>query len=209
MGIVGSIVGGIFGSKASNDAANQAAQNAATNNAFAQHMYDANKELISPEIANSNLAQNSINGILGLGSAADTAAGSSGLNAYKDTSGYQFLMDQGLGAVNANAAAKGAFQSGATAKALTNYATGLADQTQNNYLTQLTNVANRGTSEKNALMGQGTQLVTQTTANNNGASTAAQQNSINQGNIISGTLSNIGSSFGGGGGGILGSLFGI
>jgi hypothetical protein len=195
-GIVGSIIGGVASSNASSKAAKINAQAQSDNRAFAQSMYDQGKQLITPEINSANSAESGINGILGIGSAADTAAGNAGFSNYRDTSGYQFLMDQANNGIDANAAAKGAFQSGATAKALATYDTGLADSTENNYLSQLNTVANRGTAEKNALLGQGTQLVNETTAANNSQAASSSQNALNQGNIINGTLTNLNSSFG-------------
>lgn len=45
------------------------------------------------------------------------------------TPGYQFALQQGLGAIQSGAAAQGNLLSGGTQKALANYATGLASQT--------------------------------------------------------------------------------
>ena len=207
-GIVGSIIGGVSASSASKKAAKINAQAQADNRAFAQSMYDQGKALITPEINSGNSAENSINGLLGIGSTADAAAGQAGFSNYRDTSGYKFLMDQANNGIDANAAAKGSFQSGATAKALSNYDMGLADTTEGNYISQLTDVANRGTAAKSSLIGQGTNLTNTTVAANNSQAQSSAQNAINQGNIVNGTLSNIGSSFSGGGG-ILSTLFGV
>jgi hypothetical protein len=208
-GIVGSVVGGIASSSASKKAAKINAQAQADNRAFALDMYNKGSDLIQPEIGYGNSAEGAVNGLLGIGSTADTAAGQAGFQNYRDTSGYQFLMDQGNQAVTQNAAAKGAFQSGATAKALVNYGQGLADTTENNYLSQLNTVANRGTAAKQSLIGQGQALTNTTVDANNSAAKSSSQNAINQGNIINGTLQNIASSFPGGGSGALSTLFGI
>jgi hypothetical protein len=205
-GIVGSIVGGVASSNSSSKAAKIAKQTAEENNAFAEKMYDKGEALITPEINSGDNAENYINGMLGIGSTTDATNASNAFGNYRDTSGYQFLMDQANNGIEANAAAKGAFQSGATAKALSQYDMNLADTTKNNYITQLTDVANRGTAAKSSLIGQGTNLTNTVTSNNNTASTAAQNNAINQGNIINNTLPNMSSSFGGS---ALSTLFGI
>ena len=59
------------------------------------------------------------------------------------TPGYQFAYNQGLEAVNRTAAAKGQLGSGNRLYDLTNYGQGLASQTYNDTVNQLTNTLNR------------------------------------------------------------------
>ena len=63
---------------------------------------------------------------------------------FQNTPGYQFALNQGLGAVNAQAALGGNPLSGNTYEALNNYAQGTADQTYNNYVQNLSNQASGG-----------------------------------------------------------------
>ncbi|WP_157220625.1 hypothetical protein [Flavisphingomonas formosensis] len=210
MGIVGSIVGGVASGKASKKAAKIEAETQAANRAFAEKIYDKGVALIQPEVDSGNAAGGYIDALLGLDKT-DSAAADKAFQNYRDTSGYQFLQDEAQKGVLANSAAAGAFQSGATAKALQERAMNLADQTKNNYITQLTDVANRGTSAKGSVISQGQNLTNTVVNANNAQGTAAANNALNQGaiinNVIGGISSSIGSSFGGGGG-ILSALFG-
>lgn len=69
------------------------------------------------------------------------------------TPGYEWALNQGIGALDRSAAAKGLLTSGAQQKGLLAYGQGLADQTYNNYLGNVTNLSNTG---QNAATFQGT-----------------------------------------------------
>lgn len=62
------------------------------------------------------------------------------------TPGYQFAYNQGLEAVNRTAAAKGQLGSGNRLYDLTKFGQGLASQTYNNTVSQLSNLLNRSQS---------------------------------------------------------------
>ena len=64
------------------------------------------------------------------------------------TPGYQFAYNQGLEAVNRTAAAKGQLGSGNRLYDLTKFGQGLASQTYNNTVSQLTNLLNRNQSRE-------------------------------------------------------------
>lgn len=68
---------------------------------------------------------------------------------FRETPGYGFRVAEGEKAIRNNAAALGMRNSGATAKALTGYRMGLADQTYDNYLTRLSNLATGGQQQTN------------------------------------------------------------
>lgn len=68
--------------------------------------------------------------------------------------GYQFRLDQGMNALNANAATRGSLQSGSTLRALQRHGQDYASSEFNNYVNQLFNVAGYGqtsTGQGNAL----------------------------------------------------------
>ena len=71
---------------------------------------------------------------LGLGGA---AGNQSALAALQTTPGYQFTLGQGNNAINAAGAANGTLNSGNQLTALSNYDTGLAQNTYQNYVSQL------------------------------------------------------------------------
>jgi len=82
-------------------------------------------------------------------------SGSSGPNFsdFYNTPGYQWQLDQGKKAIERSAAARGGLASGNTLGALTKYGQGLADQTYNQYVSNLMNLMQTGQNSTNALMG--------------------------------------------------------
>lgn len=98
---------------------------------------------------------------------------------FQTSPGYKFALDQGLNAINADAAAKGQTLSGNTMEGINNYAQGTAAQQFNNYINQLQNMASGGLS---AAGGSGTAGLT-------GAGARAQigQNNANAQNTAVGT----------------------
>lgn len=69
---------------------------------------------------------------------------------------YNFTLQQGQDAINRSAAAKGGLLSGAAVKAGTQYASGLADQTFQNYVGNLEGVSGAGQAATNATQAAGT-----------------------------------------------------
>lgn len=100
-----------------------------------------------------------------------TAGGGSGeqsaaaLSAFRDSTGYQDLLREGLGATNANAYARGQGDSGATLKALQDRGTSIANQSSQQWLGNLGTLINNGNSARGLVAGVGASTV----ANNNAA----------------------------------------
>jgi hypothetical protein len=99
---------------------------------------------------------------LGLNGAQGNAAAT---NAFQASPGYQFTLDQGIGALDRSAAARGLLNSGNQTGDVLNYATGLANQDYNNWLSgvgdlsQLGMTATQGMAgEQNTLAGLATQF---------------------------------------------------
>jgi len=63
---------------------------------------------------------------------------------FRTDPGYQFAFDEGTKALQNSAAARGILNSGATAKALTRYGQGVADQQYGNYFARLQSLAGLG-----------------------------------------------------------------
>jgi hypothetical protein len=188
-------MGGLFGG-GQDKAAKIAQQTATQNNAFSQGIYDSNKALEMPTIDRGNAAGSAYNALLGLGG--DAAGAKAAFDTYKGSDGYQFRLSQGLDAVNAGAFAKGGGLSGATLKALNDYAGDSASSEFGKYLGELQTPMALGQSATGALAGQGTTLAATTAANNNTASAAAQQVALANGGVLGkliGTGVNIASSF--------------
>ncbi len=192
IGAVGSVAGGIASGKGAKKAAKIQAQSAAQQTAALQAMYNTNRELMTPTFNNGAAAQSRLNTLLGL----PGGDGSNAAATLAATPGYQFQLNQGVQAVNANAYARGMGNSGAAMKALQDRGNGLAHQNYNNYVNQVGSVADRGVSAMNGLVAQGnltTGAVNQV-AQGNADSQAA--NAVYQGTNLANTLKGLAGSAG-------------
>lgn len=198
-----SIIGGISQSAAADDA-NKAAQRAsAANLAQAQKVYDDTKGNLNPWINGGQTANTEQLGLLGLGG--DPTAARNAFDNFRNSTNYNFLLDQGLKGVNtANAQS---FNSGANEKALNNYAQGMAGNALSGYMGQLNTMSGNGLNAATNLGQIGQGFVNQSAGYRNNAATAAGSNALSQSNAFTGALGglvggvNAGmSSFFGGGG---------
>lgn len=116
------------------------------------------------------------------------------LNAFYDTQFYQFPLQQGLDAINANYGARGLLQSGAAIKALDKYASGVASGGFGDYLQTLgsqqalganaaSNIAGMNANYANSLTGLGTGYADAITGANNNLANAQGNYASNIGNI--------------------------
>ena len=183
------IGGAVIASSASSKATHAAQDAAAANNTLARDQFAVNSGNLSPAIQRGNAAGGYINDLLGIGG--DPAAAAKAFDQYKASTGYQFQLQQGLGAVNANAYAKGMGQSGATYKALQDRGNNVASQSFNGYLGNLQNISSQGTQAASSLAGVSTNYVGQTSANNNNAADAAGNAALVNGSNINGTINNL------------------
>lgn len=123
---------------------------------------------------------------------------------FRNSTGYQFRVNEGGRALDNSYASRGVGQSGAAAKAALNYGQNIASGEFGNYLNALIGQQGVGLSAAGAQAGVSTNFVNQTTANNNSGASALANAAIAKGNAtgnmwqgIAGGLGNIfGSSFG-------------
>jgi hypothetical protein len=191
-GIVGSVLGAGSQKKAAKTAAKATIEAQQKNQAFATDMYDKNTAMFRPQTQFGDSADKMIAGLLGTGG--DAAASANAFKGFQNSTGYQTNLQEGLDAVTANNAARGTFQSGATAKALQDRGTQLNNQYLQQFLGNLTNQSNTGTAAKGAIAGQGTNLTNTIIQGNNTTADAIGQKAIAKANIFSNLLNNIGSS---------------
>ncbi len=108
-----------------------------------------------------------------------------GESTFQTTPGYEFQVNEALGAVEGSAAAAGGAMSGATMEALQYTASGLADQEYDQYMAGLTDMANRGYSASTGMAqatgqaGATNQNIYANTANLNTGATAGYGNTMN------------------------------
>ena len=163
---IGSITGANKQAKAAQQAANT--QAAATRYAsdMQKQMFDEARADQKPYMQAGTQALSGLMGLTGLGGA-DTA------QLLRQDPSYQFRLNQGLDNVQSSAAAQGGLLSGATLKALNNYAQDYASQEYGNAYNRLSNIAGMG---QNAAAGVGNagMQTGQAVANNTMAGANAQ-----------------------------------
>jgi hypothetical protein len=140
------------------------------------------------------------------GQAEGRAVPNAGLDAFTNSDGYQFRLNQGTRSVQAALGAKGLTDSGAALKSLTNYAQGAASSEFGNYLSALQGQQQTGLSAASAQAGVGQNYANQVSANNNAATATSSNAALAQAGNISSALGNVtqlaalGSSYGSMGG---------
>lgn len=127
-----------------------------------------------------------------------------GFDAFRNSTGYQFRLNEGNRAIGANFAARGLNNSGAATRSAMRFGQDIASGEFGNYMNMLFNQQNAGLSGLGAVTGAQQNFANNTMANNNaGASVAANaalargsNNALLYGNVA-GALGNVfGSSFG-------------
>ena len=103
---------------------------------------DQLRSAFMPTAQATGASSNALMSLLGLGGNGAQAAAQAN---FRNTPGYSFARDEGIRGVMDKFAAKGLANSGAAMKGIAKYTTGLADQTYNNYMSQLLGLGQLGT----------------------------------------------------------------
>jgi hypothetical protein len=120
------------------------------------------------EVANAGAGTNAIKALLGL--SGDTGQ-KDAFNTFRDSSGYNFLQDEGVRGITSSNAAKGLLGSGSALKSITNFSSNLANSFLDKYLNHLTGVSSQGLQAAQILSGAGN------TANSQGTSISTSKGS--------------------------------
>lgn len=201
VGAVGAVAGGAMAANASKSAAKSQANAAQAASDQQLAMYNQTREDLSPYTQAGQTALSQLMGQMGQGGYFNQTY--SGQDLYNDPS-YQFRLNQGLNSVQSSAAAQGGLLSGATLKALNNYASDYASQEysnaynrfnadQTNRFNRLSSLAGMGQNAAAQVGNNGLQTA-QAVANNTMAganATAAGQ--VGSANAWSGAANNLGS----------------
>lgn len=203
-----SIAGGILGSNAANKASQEAQAAAQQGNQLISNQMSANSGYLSPFIQGGQGDFSALNALLGIGG--NQAQQQAAFQNYLNSTNYKFMLDQGLNGIEyANAPA---FSSSATAKALNNYAQGMAGNALGGYENMLMGGAGLGENAGSNLANINTGASEQQSANLlaaagvQGSAGLASANALT--NALHGVTSSVSSFMGGGGAGGLSSLFG-
>lgn len=191
--VAGGIAQGIIGSNAANKAAQAGQQAAKQSNQVATDVYQTNQNNLNPYIQTGAGAQNQLAGLLGVGG--DSAAANAAFQNYKNSTNYNFMLNQGLQGVEYGNAP--AFKSSATAKSLNNYAQGMAGNALQGYEGMLQGLGTTGAQSASTLGSLGSQYSNQYASNTFGGANAQAQGVLGSAAAIQNGLSNTvqGSSF--------------
>lgn len=141
------------GSKSKQDSQNTSTQQSSSSNQaypFLQQQYGGQ---INQGLGASNfMAQ-----LLGLPNSGDPSAANSAFDDYKNSTGYNFMMDSGRKAITGNAAANGLLDSGSTLKALNTYGQNTGSSFFNAYLDKLLGLSQQGLGAGGLISGAGQQ----------------------------------------------------
>lgn len=110
-------------------------------NALMTDMFQQGKELLMPFASGGQGAFSAMGNMLGLGG---TEAQDAGFKNFMNSTGTKFMLDTGSKAITGSAAAKGLLNSGATAKALTEFGQNLASTKSQQYFGNLAGMAGMG-----------------------------------------------------------------
>lgn len=175
-GVLGATAAG-KASKAASAAANQSRQ-------FLNGVYNTAETNLDPTITSGKQAGNALSGLLGIGG--DPAASQRAFDQFRNSTNYNFLLDQGTQAVKtANAPS---FNSGATAKALLNYGQGMAGNALQGYENMLQGQQQLGAQSALGLGQIGTGAGSALAGVNSNAAAAQGGAAIYGGNALSGML---------------------
>jgi hypothetical protein len=210
IGAVGAVGGAAIQSSAAKKTAKTQRQVANQEAVRLQQNQQYVTSLNQPIIDQGNTARRLIGSFLGT-EGGDRAA--SALATYRGSTGYQDLLNTGLGTVTANAYARGLGASGATLKALQAKGMALADQSSGNWLNGLGNLASAGQNAIGQVAGAATNTTNNITQLQTGAADAVSNAQLAGGAQWSKALQNLanlgGSALGGGGGAGLGSSYSV
>ena len=96
---------------------------------------------LGDQVSNVGRGSTVLSSLLGLNG---SDAGTKAFNQFRDSSGYNFVRDEGVKGIEGSLAAKGLLGSGSALKAITNYSNNLANNFLNSYLSNLLNLSNTG-----------------------------------------------------------------
>lgn len=165
-------MGGLFGGSNQSQSTNQSS-------AYNQN-YGNSVANLNGTAAQTGTAASAISALLGNGG---TAAQQAGFNNFKNSSGYNFDLQQGANAITGNAAANGLLNSGSTLKALNNYGQNTANNFLQQYIAAQSGLAGLGIQANNSINGAGQ------VATSNGQSTSSGKGGLgNSGGSIGGAL---------------------
>lgn len=175
---VGSVIGGVAGGKGAKKAQQAAMQGQRDQIAAIDRNRNFQYGLNQPTIGMGNTADARLAALYGLGGDAEGATAA--FQGWRDATGYQNIMNEGLGAVNNARFAGGAGQSGSTLRRLQETGSAIADRSFGQYVQGLGGISATGANARGLVAGVGNSSTNAfVSASQNG--TNARIGAINQG----------------------------
>lgn len=182
-----SVIGGFAQAAAAKKAAQAQQQASQANIGFQNQVLGNVSNDVNPIIGGGNQAEGELAGLLGIGG--DPAAAQRAFDTFRNSTNYNFLLNQGLqGQAFLNAPN---YFSGATAKALGNYAQGMAGNALQGYEGLLMNQQGLGLQGSNIYANAGTNIAAQEAQARNLAAGAQGNAALARGQTINNALSGI------------------
>ncbi len=148
-------MGALFGKPAKSKSTSTSTQTSESGN----HAYNDLNQALLPTVNYLSQGGNALASLLGIpmNNADGTAAPDQGaaLNQFSNSTGMDFIRNQGVKAIEASQGGKGMFQSGATGKALQSFGQGLGSTFLNQYLQNLFDYSRLGLGGAGVLAGAG------------------------------------------------------
>jgi hypothetical protein len=183
VGAAATVGGAVISSNATGNAAKTQANAADQATQLQSDIYQQNRTDLAPWRQTGSNALSMLANAVGIngpqGNAQATAA-------FQTSPGYDFAFNQGTRAVNSNQAASGMLRSGAAAKALTDYGTGMANQEFGNWTNRLATLAGFGQNANSQQQQAGQQFGQATGTNLANAAQARASGYMGQAGAITG-----------------------
>lgn len=191
IGLGSTIAKGVIGNNAAQDAAQAQQQAAQQAQGVNQSVYQTNQSNLNPYIATGTSAQNLLGGLLGTNGSG--AAANNAFQQYKNSTNYNFALNQGEQAIQYADAPS--FNSSATAKSLNNYAQGMAGNTLNSYEGMLQGLGQQGQQGATSLGALGQQYAGTSASNLMAGGNAQAQGALGSAGAINNMIGGLASSF--------------
>src|SRR5665213_2396650 len=148
LAVAAPMIGGVIGAVGSGAAASTEAKAANSATANTKAMFNQVQANEQPYINTGTAATYSLAELYGLPTPSNPNGGQpfnqASINSFTNSPGYQFEKQQGIDAIDAQAAAQNQLLSGNTVKAIADYSSGLASKNFNSYADRLMALGNQG-----------------------------------------------------------------
>jgi hypothetical protein len=198
--IASSVIGAgasIYGANKASSAADKAAQ---ANIALAREFRADNHEMLDPFVGRGDLSGNAIMALLGFG---DDATVNEAFGRWRDSTSYDWVLDQAIEGVDQSAASRGNLHSGATMAAVSDRARSVADASIGDYMGHLYGQQGAGLQAAGLITGSDANILGHMTDANNSRASAQGNAALATGGSINSLISNLALAWGmhGNGGG--------